>query len=296
MSGRPRWEEEGRDWPLREASRFVEAGWLRWHVQQLGAGPVALLLHGTGAATHSWRGVAPLLALHLTVIMPDLPGHGFTQGRARGGLTLPGMSRAVGELLEALGVRPALVVGHSAGVAVAVRMALDGRHSAPIVGFAPALTPFPGVAARLFPVIARTLFVNPFTAGLFARIARVPGEVERFLARATGSRVDARGVELYARLFGNSEHCAGAIEMMADWDLQTLAQALPRLPVPLHLVHGDADSAIPLASVERVPAASLEVLPALGHLAHEERPETAARIILRLAADHAILAREAAGG
>ena len=51
------------DWPNRAASRYVDAGGLRWHVQSLGdAGPDLLLLHGTGAATHSWAGLAPLLS------------------------------------------------------------------------------------------------------------------------------------------------------------------------------------------------------------------------------------------
>ena len=73
---------DGADWPLREASRFVEAGGLRWHVQTLGEGPPALLIHGTAGATHSWRGLAPLLARDFRLVAPDLPGHGFTDGDA----------------------------------------------------------------------------------------------------------------------------------------------------------------------------------------------------------------------
>ena len=46
MSYHPRWDVEGRDWPNRAASRFVDAGQLRWHVQVMGEGPVLLLLHG----------------------------------------------------------------------------------------------------------------------------------------------------------------------------------------------------------------------------------------------------------
>ncbi len=45
------WGEDGRDWPNREASRFIEADDITWHVQIMGAGPVLLLLHGTGAST-----------------------------------------------------------------------------------------------------------------------------------------------------------------------------------------------------------------------------------------------------
>ena len=55
------WEVDGRDWPNRDSSRFVTAGGLRWHVQVAGTGPVVLLVHGTGAATHSGA-PAPRLA------------------------------------------------------------------------------------------------------------------------------------------------------------------------------------------------------------------------------------------
>ena len=63
----------------------VARGPIRWHVQRMGAGPALLLLHGTGAATHSWRALAPLLAEHFTVVAPDLPGHGFTGPPGSGG-------------------------------------------------------------------------------------------------------------------------------------------------------------------------------------------------------------------
>ena len=73
------WAKDGADWPNRQYSRFVEAAGMRWHVQVMGQGPALLLLHGTGAATHSWRDVMPKLAGHYTVVAIDLPGHAFTQ-------------------------------------------------------------------------------------------------------------------------------------------------------------------------------------------------------------------------
>ena len=119
---KPDWDREGRDWPNRAASRFVLAGGLRWHVQVMGQGPVMLLLHGAGAATHSWRDLAPRLARDFTVVAPDLPGHGFTQTPNAAGLSLNGMARGVTSLLKALDLRPQLAVGHSAGAAIALRL------------------------------------------------------------------------------------------------------------------------------------------------------------------------------
>ena len=283
MSG-PRWSVEGRDWPHRDRSRFVDAGRLRWHVQVWGEGPPLLLLHGTGTATHSWRGLAPLLAKTHTVIAPDLPGHGFTVGRPAGGMAMPAVARAVGGLLRAMEVAPVAVVGHSAGAAIMARMVLDG-HAAPtsLVGLDAALLPFPGLAARLFPALARALFVNPFAPHLFARMARVRGETARFLVRSTGSRIDAAGVRAYEALLATSGHCAGALAMMASWDLAALASDLPRLATPLLLLHGDRDAAIPIGSARAAAAlvgnGRLVPLPGLGHLAHEERPADVAALI-----------------
>jgi magnesium chelatase accessory protein len=280
----PSWEEEGRDWPHRAHSRFVDTERLRWHVQVTGEGPVLLLLHGTGAATHSWRGLLPLLARDFTVVAPDLPGHGFTTRRPLGGLAMPAIARAVGDLLRVLKVEPRAIVGHSAGVAIAARMVLDGVASpAALVGLSAALLPFPGLAAKLFPTLARMLFVNPFAPYLFAQMVRTPADAERFLQRSTGSRIDAAGVRAYQALFATPAHCDGAITMMADWDLETLRRDLPRLALPVRLIHGEQDAAIPLASAREaaalMPAAELVALPGLGHLAHEEAPEEVAALI-----------------
>ena len=57
-----RWQRAGRDWPNREASRFLRAEGIEWHVQIAGSGPDLLLLHGAGAATHSWAGLLARLA------------------------------------------------------------------------------------------------------------------------------------------------------------------------------------------------------------------------------------------
>ena len=59
------------------------------------------------------------------------------------------------------------------------------------------------------------------------------------------------------------------------------------LKARLVLVVGGNDRAIPPSEAERVravlPAARIIAMPGLGHLAHEERPEETARLILELA-------------
>jgi magnesium chelatase accessory protein len=270
------WDEDGRDWPNRSASRFVTAGGLHWHVQTMGQGPVMLMLHGTGATTHSWAHLAPPLAKRFTLVMPDLPGHGFTGLPSRRRLSLNGMSALLGDLLTAMNVRPAYVVGHSAGAAIGLRMTLDGQlASRGIVSLNGALMPFAGLAGIAYPALAKLLFLNPFSISILARKTAVPGTVKK-LIEGTGSSLDEAALNFYERALRTKRHIAAASGMMAHWDLRALKGDLPRLTTPLSLICGENDRAVPLGVatdvMKLVPHASLRVLEGLGHLAHEESP------------------------
>jgi magnesium chelatase accessory protein len=300
------WERDGGSWPHHERSRFVMAAGLRWHVQQWPApppppsaqasshpsahpsthtpAPALLLLHGTGASTHSWAGLAPLLAQRYAVLSCDLPGHAFS-GKAPGdGASLPGMAAGVRALLAATSFAPQWCVGHSAGAAIAVRMALDGLPLHGIVGINAALMPLPGLAGSLFSPAAKLLALNPLVPHLFSWGAHGPSVLQRLLD-STGSRIDAAGTALYRQLVTHPGHVAGALAMMARWDLPTLAQALPQLRVPLHLLVGAQDATVPPADAQRVqallPGCTVTSLPGLGHLAHEEDPAHVAEIVGR---------------
>ena len=284
----PDWAVEGRDWPDREASRFVEAGGLRWHVQVQGRGPVLLLLHGTGAATHSWRELAPRLAAHYTVVAPDLPGHGFSASLPREQSTLPGFAAALQALMQALDREPAFVAGHSAGAAIAAQLALlSGSGVQRQAWINPALQPFDGWSGLVFAPLARWMAQRPQVARLAAWRAGDARAVQR-LIDGTGSTLDARGVELYRRVLARPDHVAGALAMMAGWDLAPLAAALPRLATPVLLIVGTGDRTVPPAQADAARAqlpgtlpVELQRLPGLGHLAHEEAPAQVAELLSR---------------
>ncbi len=275
-------ERDGADWPNRQWSRMVEAGGVSWHVQIMGDGPVMLLLHGTGASTHSWRDLAPLLAARYRVIAPDLPGHGFSASIGARSQSLPGMARSVAALLATLGAKPRVAVGHSAGAAVLARLALD-QAIAPrlIIALNGALAPFEGVAGHVLPALAKALFLNPLAPRYFAWSAH-QAAVARLLD-GTGSRLDARGLALYARLMRNPAHVEGALSMMAHWDLHALGRDLPALRTPMHFIIAENDRTVPphraRALAARLPHARVHMIPGLGHLAHEEAPALFARII-----------------
>jgi magnesium chelatase accessory protein len=290
-----RWDRDSDGWPLREHSACVTAAGLEWHVQRYGSGPVALLLHGTGAASHSWRELGPILARTHTVIAPDLPGHGFTQSLPSSRWSLPGVASAIGALVRAsCGEErdgPVLVVGHSAGAAIAARATLDGvlRPDA-LVSLNGALAPWSGPAAALFAPLARVLAATPLVPALFARRAADRAVVERLVGN-TGSRLDPVGIDCYARVVRAPDHVAGALQMMANWDLAPLARDLPALGERLLLVVGASDRTVPpreSADVHaRVPGSRYVELPALGHLAHEEAPRRVAEIVVEFAAERA---------
>jgi magnesium chelatase accessory protein len=288
-------------WPFRSVSRCVEVGGTRWHLQRLPGpaadAPAALLLHGTGAATHTWRHLAPRLARRFEVLMVDLPGHGFTRDAPPNAFTLPGVAAALGDLVDHLGHRPALLIGHSAGAAIALRMALDGRVAPRlVVSINGALLPPQGPLGALFLPVARALAWNRLVPPVFAAWASLPA-VTRRLLDSTGSRIDALGERCYAHLVSSPDHAAGALRLMASWDLAPLRADLPALNARLLLVAAAADRTVPPAQAAQVAAglaqARVVTLPGLGHLAHEEDAAAVARPLL---AAWDALARAAAPG
>lgn len=277
------WGREGLIWPHREASSFIETGGKRWHVQRMGSGPPLLLLHGTGASVHSWRGLMPLLARSHAVTAIDLPRHAFTTGHDANAMSLPAMSTEVAGLLKAIDLKPEAIAGHSAGAAIALQLALAHGYAGPVIGLSAALRPFPGALAQIFPALAKALFVNPLVPRFFAGTIDIAGGAERFMWRSTRSRIDAAGMACYRALLKNPDHAGGGLAMMANWDLPPLRARMGNVANPVLLVHGANDPAIPLAWARDAAGwlghARLDVLPGLGHLAHEEAPEQAAALI-----------------
>jgi magnesium chelatase accessory protein len=278
----PDWLALRHTWPHHTHSQFVRTADMRWHVQTLGQGPTVLLLHGTGASTHSWRALMPLLAAHFTVVAIDLPGHGFSSALQHQRPTLPAVAQAIARLLEQLNVQPQLWMGHSAGAAIAARCCIDLFQRAPeamattrVVGLNPAWLPLPGSAQWLFPLAAWLIGHNPLAGWLAAKQAKRPGAVERLLA-GTGSRLDAEGLRHYQTLFAEPAHVRGVLQLMANWDLNSLQRDLHALRCPVRMHIGLADQTVPPSLAQEactlLPHASVKSWPGLGHLAHEEAP------------------------
>ncbi|PPQ29678.1 alpha/beta fold hydrolase BchO [Rhodopila globiformis] len=295
------WSTDGADWPNRHSSRFVTAADLTWHVQTMGQGPVLLLAHGTGSSTHSWRDLMPRLARYFTVVAPDLLGHGFTGTPRTSGITLAAMAAGLEALLQALGVAPAVAVGHSAGAAILTRLVVGGSIPAPavLVALNGAMLPIPGLTGHVMRAAAKMLAFSPAVPWMVSCRTRQPRTVEKMIAN-TGSTLTAAGIGYYARLMGSPLHVRNVLNMLAGWDLRQTVRDLPSLPCRLVLVTADGDRALPPHVARRtaalVPGSELVVHRSYGHLSHEEAPEETADLILRAAQASGVPVARDSGG
>lgn len=270
----------------RPADVLVETPAVRWRVRRAGTPgrPVLLLLHGTGTALDSWTPLLPHLAPRFDLVVPDLPGHARSRVHHPVALSLPGMAAALADLLARLDAPPALVAGHSAGAPLGLELAR--RLPAPprgLVGIDPAFhvgVPFQGTA--LWAPIARVATSRRLARWLARRLAR-PGALDRLVA-ATRSALPPGSLATYAALARSPRHVHCCLAMMAAWDLESLARAIPALRLPVLLLAGEHDPWFPPRHVARAAAhfrsATSEVIAGTGHFSHEEQPaEVAARLL-----------------
>jgi magnesium chelatase accessory protein len=249
----------------------------------MGSGPQLLLIHGAGGATHSWRDVMPLLAQTHQVIAIDLPGQGFSQLGSRARCGLDAMATDLASLLAQEGWEPTAIIGHSAGAAIALRLAeLGVSPRGQIIGINAALANFKGIAGFLFPAFAKLLSLNPLTARIFTATSGNSAAVERLIT-GTGSKLDENGLKLYQTLISRRSHVDGTLAMMAHWKLDGLLERLPNILNQTLFITGSNDQAVPpkykqhscLTYAKRASPRTSK----LGHLAHEESPQQVVNLI-----------------
>ena len=271
------WSRDLPTWPLHHLSRRIASKPHQWHVQESGSGPLLLLLHGAGASTHSFRALIPALSQTHRVIALDLPGQGFTRAGTKTRCGLEPMTADIAHLCQQEGWHPDVILGHSAGAALALNLASRLSPAPKVIALNAALGRFEGVAGWLFPVLAKVLALNPLTAMAFTLGGNPTARARRLIA-GTGSTLDDEGYALYARLIADRAHVDCALQMMAQWNIDPLADRLPQITARTLFIAADNDRAVPPETSDRaaaiMPNAALTRLPGLGHLAHEEDPET----------------------
>lgn len=272
------------DWPYRGQAHRVRSRPHDWCVIDAGPqdAPALLLLHGAGGAGHSFRNLIPLLTPQYRVIVPDLPGQGFTRAGSRR-FGLDAMAEDLTTLCATLNITPVAAIGHSAGAAIALRLA-ELMPLQAVIGINAALGSFEGAAGVMFPLMARVLAVTPFIPAVVSRLWGNAQTVNRLLA-STGSPLDAQGQAQYLTLVRDAAHVDGTLGMMAQWRLDGLMSRLPALQTPTLLIASDKDNAVPAKvsaeAARHIPHATLQIIEGYGHLVHEEAASLIATPALR---------------
>src|SRR3954467_13373984 len=213
-----------------------------------GQGPAVVLIHGMVNSSRHWEQVALRLADRYTVIAPDLIGHGDS-ATPRGDYSLGAHAAVIRDVLAAIGVERATIVGHSLGGSVAMqffwqfpqhveRLALVSSG-----GLGPEVSPLlrsaalPGASGLLW------LVAHPrLVAGLFALADRMPtrGVYLRAIARALRPLSVAGAREAFLHTLRSVIDVRG--QRVSALDRFYLLEGLPTL-----IVWGGRDHTIPVA-------------------------------------------------
>src|SRR5215472_1909655 len=89
-------------------------------------GPTVLLLHGFPTSSHMFRDLIPLLAHQFHLVVPDLPGFGFSgaPGRDRFSYTFETLAKIVDGFTQTLGLKRYAIYVFDYGAPVGFRLAL----------------------------------------------------------------------------------------------------------------------------------------------------------------------------
>jgi pimeloyl-ACP methyl ester carboxylesterase len=253
-----------------------------------GEGPVLLLIHGIAGSSATWREVMPTLAERYTVVAPDLIGHGRS-AKPSGDYSLGAHAGAMRDLLGALEIDRASVVGQSFGGGVALQLAYQHPECCERL----VLVDSGGLGREVnwmlrFMTLPGSEYLMPV---IFPPFVRDGGNwVSRQLLRR-GVRMGrlAEMWSAYASLTESENRPAfvRTLRAVIDPGGQTV-NAADRLYLAAHLptliIWGAQDTIIPVAHAqtahEAIPGSRLEIIADAGHFPHVEIPERFLQILL----------------
>lgn len=274
---------------------FVDVDGVRVHYVEAGKGDPVLLVHGWNGCTFSFRYTIPELARRHRVVALDLLGFGYSARPARGDYSVSAQVRLVAGLMDRLGIRRAVVVGHSMGGGVAMHLALS----------------HPDRVERL--VLVDSASVEEFRRGLrsgrilrhmlflFTPLLLQPARMRRAAYRVAvhdPAMVTPDVVEGYTRPQRIQGHLRALSQQMRDRGKEP--QIDPGgITQPTLVLWGEHDRVIPPATghglAQRIPGARFELVRGAGHLPLEEQSETCNRLLLEFLSASPLAAASTAG-
>jgi len=270
------------------AARFIDAEGVRVRVAQWGAGEDVLLIHGASSDMGVFEPtVVPLLQNRFRVTAYDRPGMGSTAERPPLAETLEVQAKVAAGVIDRLGLNRPIVIGHSYGGSVALRLALDypGKVAGLVLIAAVAYDWPGGVSWHLHwssnPVVG-TLF-NQVLTRPFIDTAIRSGTLNAFSPSALPVDYLVRaGVMRAAR---PSAMRANSLDVTALKPEIIAQQArYPEIRVPVGIITGDSDTVVSpmihsVKLAQTLPKARIDVLHGVGHLPHEASPERFAKLV-----------------
>jgi pimeloyl-ACP methyl ester carboxylesterase len=235
--------------------------------------PPLVLIHGWGACVYTFRYLLDALGRgRCRVVAFDLRGHGLSDKPvARGDYSTATLVNDVRELLDALHIQRADLLGHSLGGGIALHFALAHRERLRRLVLA---APVSLTSIRL-PAIAHAL--APRFTNRFARYL-TPRWLTNFLVRSTYGdprRVTDRDIDEYwaPSQFPDYYRAARALLEEFEWDPLDGHRLAP-IDVPTLVILGTADRLIRNAEphAKKIPGAAVVDLDGAGHLGIEECP------------------------
>lgn len=239
-----------------------------------GEGPAVLLIHGIAGNRDAWRDVVrPLVAAGLTVIAPDLPGHGDS-GTSSGDFSVGALAATMRDLLLVQGFERATLIGHSLGGGVAMQFAyLFPEHTERLVlissgGLGRSVNPWlrsaalPGAELVVAGIGGAARLVSPVVSGALGLLRITPDSEQLEVGRSLRSL----GIPATRRAFLETLRAVVGPDGQRVFagDRLYLAAEMPTL-----IVWGDSDPVIPLGHGRRghdaMPGSELVVLEGVGH-------------------------------
>jgi pimeloyl-ACP methyl ester carboxylesterase len=270
--------------------RFVRAADVDLFVQELGppGGPPVVLVHGTGAWSGTWRDTMSILAnAGYRAIAVDLPPFGFSRRPPDAAYGPTAQGRRIAGALDALGVGPVVLVGHSFGAGPTVEaVLLQPQRIRGLVLVDAALGLGDGTAppSGSSDTVRGILALRPLRDALVATFLTNPMFTRRLLGAfvADPERLTDERVAIYQQPLS----VRGTTAAVGEWLPELLApgpggasrdaQTYRRLTAPVLVVWGEADTVTPLPEGRYLaslpPKARLVILPGVGHIPQIEHP------------------------
>ena len=246
-----------------------------------GSGPPVVLIHGMLNSSSHWQSVARGLAGEYTVLAPDLIGHGDSAA-PRGDYSLGAHAASIRDLMAAIGIDRATIVGHSLGGGVAMQFFYQfpqrverlvlissgglGHEVSPLLRTAA----LPGVSALLSAIRPGLLGALGEAGGRLREREVRAGVYLQAIARALRPLENAGARAAFLHTLRSVIDVHG--QRVSATDRLYLLEAIPTL-----IVWGERDHTIPiehgLLAHEAIPDSVFATLPGAAHFPHLEDPD-----------------------